>query len=63
MHYKTLYFAPEPVEDARLMEEHRFIYQNRFPAKKYKKYVRIPRDPNAGPGIKTAWSEDEEDEG
>ncbi len=63
VHYKTLYFAPEPVEDARLMEEHRFIYQNRFPAKKYEKYVRIPRDPNAGPGIKTAWNEDEEDEG
>ena len=62
VHYKTLYLAPGPVADERLMEEHRFVYQNRFPASKYEKYVRIPRDPNAGPGCRTAWNEDEEGE-
>lgn len=62
VHYKTLYLAAAPVEDALLMAEHRYVYQKSFSPKKYEKYVRIPRDPNAEPGHKTAWNQDEEDE-
>ena len=31
-----------PVEDAALMAEHRFVYENTFSADKFHKYVRIP---------------------
>ena len=57
-HYKTLYMWREPLPDRRLMEENRFIYQNRFPKEKYDRYVRIPRDPAAGPVRQVPWNED-----
>lgn len=57
VHYKTLYLAPGPVDDAALMAEHRFIYQNRFPRRKYEQFVRIPRDPAAGPLPRVPWDE------
>ena len=57
-HYKTLYLSEKPVPDERLMEEIRFIYQNRFPREKYGRYVRIPRDPEAGPIAQVPWNED-----
>ena len=53
--------APEdaggPVDDAALMEEHRFVYENTFSADKYHKYVRIPFDPKAAPGPKVPWQQ------
>ena len=57
VHYKTLYWAEEPVDDERLMEEHRFIYRNRFSPAKYARYVRIPRDPAAPPISQVPWDE------
>ena len=57
VHYKTLYLADGPVDDAALMEEHRFVYENTFAADKYHKYVRIPLDPKAAPGQKLAWQQ------
>ena len=57
-HYKMLYLSAEPVPDRRLMEENRFIYQDRFPKEKYDRYVRIPRDPEAEPGAQVPWNED-----
>lgn len=57
-HYKTLYLWREPLPDERLMEENRFIYQNRFPKEKYDRYVRIPRDPAAEPGKLVPWNEE-----
>ena len=57
VHYKTFYFAKEPLRDGRLMAEHRFIYQNRFSPEKYEKYVRIPRDPAAPPFPQVPWQE------
>ena len=59
VHYKTLYWAPAAVPDEVLMAEHQYIYQNRFPAKKYETYVRIPRDPAAGPFRLEPWNEDD----
>ena len=56
-HYKTLYWAETPVDDDELMEEHRFIYRNRFSPAKYAKYVRIPRDPAAPPACQVPWDE------
>lgn len=56
-HYKTLYLSAAPVPDGRLMEENRFIYQDRFPKEKYDRYVRIPRDP-AAPAAQAPWNED-----
>lgn len=58
VHYKTLYLSAEPVPDERLMEENRFIYRDRFPKEKYDRYVRIPRDPAAGPAAQVPWNED-----
>ena len=57
VHYKTLYLAGGPVDDAALMEEHRFVYENTFSADKYHKYVRIPFDPKAAPGPKVPWQQ------
>ena len=57
VHYKTLYLANRVVEDERLMEEHRYVYQRSFSPEKYARYVVIPRDPNAAPGEQTAWDQ------
>ena len=57
-HYKTLYLSEGPVPDGRLMEENRFIYQDRFPKEKFERYVRIPRDPAEGPIHQIPWNED-----
>ena len=57
VHYKTLYWAEEPVDDKRLMEEHQFIYRNRFSPAKYARYVHIPRDPAAPPISQVPWDE------
>lgn len=57
VHYKTLYWADGKVADEVLMHEHRFIYQNRFSPQKYTRYVRIPRDPLAGPIPQVPWDE------
>ena len=58
VHYKTLYLSGGEVADADLMREHRAIYQSTFPPGKYAQYVRIPRDPEAGPIPQTPWDED-----
>lgn len=58
VHYKTLYLSREPVPDEALMEEHRYIYESTFPADKFRRYVRIPRDPSAGPMPQAPWNED-----
>ncbi len=57
VHYKTLYLASREVDDGALMEEHRFIYQNTFSPEKYRRYVRIPYDPEEGPGEKADWQQ------
>lgn len=57
VHYKTLYWADGQMADEALMREHQFIYQNRFPPQKYARYVRIPRDPLAGPIPQVPWDE------
>ena len=56
-HYKTLYWADREIPDAVLMDEHRFIYQNRFSPEKYARYVQIPRDPEAPPVQAVPWDE------
>ena len=53
-----LYLWREALGDGELMEENRFIYQNRFPREKYERYVRIPRDPAAEPFLQVPWNED-----
>lgn len=58
VHYKTLYWASEPVSDEELIRQHQFIYQNRFPADKYEQFIRIPRDPAAEPSPLSPWNED-----
>ena len=56
-HYKTLYWAERELSDGELMEQHRFIYQNRFSPEKYARYVHIPRDPAAPPAAQVPWDE------
>lgn len=58
VHYKTLYLAGREVPDEELLREHRFIYRSTFPPDKYEQYVRIPRDPRAGPVPQVPWNED-----
>ena len=58
VHYKTLYLASRPVPDAELLRQHQYIYKSRFPADKYKQFVRIPWDPSAPPTKKVEWNED-----
>ena len=57
VHYNMLYLWREALGDGELMEENRFIYQNRFPREKYERYVRIPRDPAAEPFLQVPWNE------
>lgn len=57
VHYKTLYWAEAPVDDEQLMEQHRFIYQNRFSPEKYARYVRIPWRADAAPVPQVPWDE------
>lgn len=57
VHYKTLYWAQTEIPDERLIEEHRFIYQNQFSPEIYNRYVQIPRDPEAPPGVQVPWNE------
>ena len=55
VHYKTLYLPGHEVEDAELMEQHRYVYESSFTPENYRKYVQIPWS-----GIhsqKVAWSE------
>lgn len=42
VHYKTLYLFREEVDDAALMEEHRFVYQSTFAPEKYAKFGPYP---------------------
>ena len=57
VHYRTLYFADGPVDEAALMREHRFVYENTFSTDKFYKYVRIPYDPKAALGAKVPWQQ------
>ena len=56
-HYKTLYWADREIPDEELMDQHRFIYQNRFSLEKYARYVQIPRDPEVPPILAVPWDE------
>lgn len=55
--YKTLYWAAGDVDEAALMEEHRFVYASTFAPDKFARYVRIPFDPQAGLGAKVEWQQ------
>lgn len=57
VHYRTIYWADAPVGDAKLMAEHRFIYESSFTPQKYADYVRIPRDPAAETRPPVPWDE------
>ena len=57
VHYKTLYLENRKVEDARLMQEHEFVYRNCFTPEKFEKYVCIPYDSSAGRGALVAWDQ------
>ena len=55
--YKTLYWADQPVPDAELVVQHRYIYERSFGPEKYARYVRIPRDPAAPVLPLVPWDE------
>ena len=57
VHYKTLYLADGEVDDAELMAEHRFVYENSFTPEKFARYVRIPFDPQAAPMEQIPWDQ------
>ena len=56
-HYQTLYWSERPVEEQRILGEHRFIYENRFSPAQYARHIHIPRDTDAGPPVQVAWEE------
>lgn len=39
------------------MEEHRFVYASTFAPDKFRRYVRIPFDPNGTPGERVSWQQ------
>ena len=49
VHYKTFYWSNGPVDEADLICQHRFIYESRFGAEKYARYLRIPCPADAKP--------------
>ena len=55
--YRTLYWAAGDVDDAALMAEHRYVYESTFAPDKFSRYVRIPFDPDRGPGEKAEWQQ------
>ena len=55
--YKTLYWSAAPVDDGRLMDQHRFIYRSSFTPERYARYVRIPLTPGAAPGARVPWEQ------
>ena len=55
--YKTLYWADGKVDESALMEEHRFVYASTFAPDKFRRYVRIPFDPNGTPGERVSWQQ------
>ncbi|WP_293010012.1 MULTISPECIES: GNAT family N-acetyltransferase [unclassified Oscillibacter] len=55
--YKTLYWADGPISNGELMLQHRFIYESRFGAEKYAKYMRIPLNPDAPPLPVVPWDQ------
>ena len=55
--YKTLYWAPSPVDDETLMDQHRFVYRNTFTPERYRRYVRIPLPAGAVPLPKVPWEQ------
>lgn len=55
--YKTLYWAPSPIDDETLMDQHRFVYRNTFTPERYQRYVRIPLPAGAVPQPKVPWEQ------
>ncbi len=55
VHYKAIYWSPEPVDDAQLMEAQAEIYRSAFTPEKFARYVRIPRPAGAEPGPQVPW--------
>ena len=55
--YKTLYWAPSPIDDGTLMDQHRFVYRNTFTPERYRRYVRIPLPAGAAPLPKVPWEQ------
>ena len=49
--------AEGDVDEAALMEEHRFVYASTFAPDKFRRYVRIPFDPNGTPGERVSWQQ------
>ena len=57
VHYKTIYWSDGPVDDADLACQHRFIYESRFGAEKYAKYLRIPCPAGVKPMPQVPWDQ------
>ena len=55
--YRTLYWAAGDVDEAALIAEHRYVYESTFAPDKFSRYVRIPFDPDRGPGEKVEWQQ------
>ena len=57
VHYKTFYWSEGPVDEADLICQHRFIYESRFGAEKYARYLRIPCPADAKPMPLVPWDQ------
>lgn len=55
VHYKTLYWSATPRGDDEIRREHAALYRTSFTPEKYERYIKIPRDPTAGPPSPIAW--------
>lgn len=55
--YKTLYWADGAVSDEDLILQHRFLYESRFGAERFAKYMRIPLPEGAKPRPAVPWEQ------
>ena len=55
--YKTVYWSDGPVADEDLILQHRFIYESRFGAERFAKYMRIPLPEGTQPLPVVPWEQ------
>lgn len=57
VHYKTIYWAEGPVDEAELMARQDGFYRRNFPPERYAAAIQIPLHPGEKPYPRTAWDE------
>ena len=57
VHYKTIYWAEGPVDEAEIMARHDGFYRRNFPPERYAAAIQIPLAPGEKPYPRAVWDE------